>query len=134
MPLVQRYDIMLLSPQVYYIVTGEEHPSSTSATPGTSGSGPTPPNRSTFSLISITTNRYRNFFADGTPRFFRGSTLLITIIGSCGALGATYYARNHYLQTVEQTKQITRQTDIAAVSAGLISTEEYQRRHPGDKP
>ena len=106
------------------------------------------PSEKRFSLLNVTYNRtyYRQFFSQNHTQSYRLLGICIGLCGTAAAVGTVWYTKIQAEQAMiqaeqakiqtEQAKQQTyhtaREADVAAVDAGLISKEEYYKRHPED--
>lgn len=139
-----RLNKSLLSPVVLYVLgEGDD-------TPLTSSSNEPNPSNRRFSLINITYTRkyFHQYFSSGNNGGYKSMTIGISLFAVGAAAAAAYYgklqveatdrgteATNRGTEaTNKQTAATNRETDVAAVDAGLISKDEYYRRHPGDRP
>lgn len=139
-----RINPTLLSPSILFVL-GED----TELPPKSSALGAQPsPSEKKFSLINVSVTRkyYRQFFTSTHTNTFRFIGYGIAICGTAAAFGTLYYTKIQADQATiqaeqaviqaEQSKQQTyhtaREADVAAVDSGLISRDEYYRRHPED--
>jgi hypothetical protein len=129
-----KIDENLISPSIVYILNSNDNPPP--AIPSEA-----PANRP-FSFINVNRSRayYRQYYHQDHPRFYRSSVFYVGFATMVATGFAAYYtksqadfARIQSEQAVKQTYHTAREADVAAVEAGLISKDEYYRRHPGDK-
>lgn len=135
----------LLSPSVLFVFGADENIDSTKPDFSKAVSKNTD---NKFSFINITQNRYhyRQYFNTTNAGNFKFLGYCIAFCGSAAAVGTFWYSKIQADQTTiqaqqavlqtEQAKQQTyhtaREADVAAVDAGLLTKEEYYKRHPED--
>lgn len=133
-----RLNSSLLSPTVLYVL-GETDDSTSTSTPSNEHSS----SNKRYSLINITyTKKYfRQYFSSGNNGGYKGMTLGVSLFAFGAGAAAAYYGKLQVEATDRgteatnrQTAATNRETDVAAVDAGLISKDEYYRRHPQDRP
>lgn len=142
-----RIDPSLLSPSILYVLgQDEELPI---AIPKNHATQETPHDKR-FALVNVNYNKqyYRQYFSSANPNTFRYMGYGLAICGTAVACGTFWYTRiqaqasliqaEQAIIQAEQAKQQTyhtaREADVAAVDGGLITKDEYYRRHPEDKP
>jgi hypothetical protein len=150
-----RMDPNLLSPSILFVLGIDENNAAKTETPTPKSEVPASSSDKKFSFINVSLTRqyYRQYYAESNISHFRLLGYVIGICGTAAAVGTFWYSKMQAEQSViqtelsrqqteqarqqtEQAKQQTyhtaREADVAAVDAGLLSKEEYFRRHPED--
>jgi hypothetical protein len=142
-PLTIRTDKTLLSPSVLYVFGEGEEPINNpdTGTPGTPKQGNNGDRKYSLFNLNITRNYYKQRFNHTNATTFKYTGLCLGICTAAAAVFTGYQAWSQSSaahrqadQAQEQLNIAKRQNDFTALQAGLISKEEYYKRHPQDKP
>ena len=141
-----RIDPSLLSPSILYVLDQEEP---LPMIPKDNGSqGTSSEKRYAFVNVNLSKQYYRQYFSGANTNSFRYLGYGLAICGTAVACGTFWYTRVQAQasmiqaeasiiqaeQARQQTYHTAREADVAAVDSGLITKDEYYRRHPEDKP
>jgi len=125
-------DPKLLSPNILYVLGDNDTPILEEKPSASDLSGT---KRYSFININFSKNYfYQRFQVSKNTNTYKGIGLFLGFSTFIAASAAAYYGKLQVEATDRQTAATNRETDVAAVDAGLISKEEYYRRHPSDKP
>lgn len=124
LPITLKYAPSYLSESVLYVL-GDDLPQSTSNTS-------LPEKKFSLLNISFTRNYFRQYYTKTGTSTFKYAGFCVGVCAMGAAFATAIYAKEQTEYSRQQAYDTRRQADAAAVDNGLITKEEYWRRHPQD--
>lgn len=123
LPLTLKYSPSYLSESVLYVL-GDDLPQATSNTP-------LPEKKFSFLNISFTRNYFRQYYSKTSTSTFKYAGFCVDVCAMGAAFATSIYSKEQTEYSKQQAYDTRREADVA-VDSGLITKEEYWRRHPQD--
>jgi hypothetical protein len=109
---------------VFYVL-GDDLPQATSNTPLSE-------KKFSFLNISFTRNYFRQYYSKTSTSTFKYAGFCVGVCAKGAAFATAIYSKEQTEYSKQQAYDTRREAHAAAVDSGLITKEDYWRRHPQD--